>query len=157
MSDLFCKTSSGVSLVEKMLSKNIKRKRSQSMSRVLSTRLAPGVPVIYLAATSPPQSIVLPSEVLQATWAGSPQPSVYADFQPLRCTAHMSPYDWWSLTPPSHPYHFGKWRLFSSTLLNPCGLLPVKKQRALCCPDFPLASPVNASDRLSGYVFKLQS
>ena len=30
-----------------------------------------------------------------------------------------------------------KWRLFSSTLIHPCERLPVKKQNALCCPDFP--------------------
>ena len=61
----------------------------------------------------------------------------------------MSPSGWWSLTPPSHPYHFPerKWRLFSSTLLYPCGQLPVKKQSALCCPDFPLISPrIQATD-----------
>ena len=33
-----------------------------------------------------------------------------------------------------------KRRLFSSALLNPRGLLPVKKWNALCCPDFPPAS-----------------
>ena len=32
-----------------------------------------------------------------------------------------------------------KWRLFSSTLIHPCERLPVKKQNALCCPDFPPA------------------
>ena len=42
------------------------------MSRVLSTLLTPDVPVIYLAATSPPQSIVLPSEVLQSNSGGPP-------------------------------------------------------------------------------------
>ena len=31
----------------------------------------------------------------------------------------------------------GDWRLFSSALLCPCGHLPVRKQVALCSPDFP--------------------
>ena len=29
---------------------------------------------------------------------------VYANFQPPVCTARMSPYAWWALAPPSHPY-----------------------------------------------------
>ena len=29
---------------------------------------------------------------------------VYANFQHPECTARMSPYAWWALTPPSHPY-----------------------------------------------------
>lgn len=31
-------------------------------------------------------------------------------------------------------------RLFSSTLINPHGFLPIKKRDALCCSDFPLVS-----------------
>lgn len=30
-------------------------------------------------------------------------------------------------------------RFFSSTLVHPRGRLPIKKQNALCCPDFPPA------------------
>ena len=43
---------------------------------------------------------------------------------------------------PSHPYHTraGAWRLFSSALLSPRGLLPVRKRNTLCCPDFPRVS-----------------
>ena len=37
-----------------------------------------------------------------------------------------------------HCPHTMRRRLFSSVLLSPHGLLPVKKRNALCCPDFPL-------------------
>ena len=47
------------------------------------------------------------------------------------------PYAWWSLTPPSHPYPFG--RLFSSAVTCCCQQLLFQKWSALCCPDFPLA------------------
>jgi len=36
--------------------------------------------------------------------AGYPLPTVYANLQPPEDTARRSPGDWWSLTPPSHPY-----------------------------------------------------
>ena len=75
------------------------------------------------------------------TRTSSPQTLVYMNFQLLMCTAHMSPCAWWALTPPSHPYKPCGLRLFSSTLIHPCGRLPIKKQNALCCPDFPPASP----------------
>ena len=43
-------------------------------------------------------------------------------------------------------------RLFSVMLLKPCGLLPVKKYGALCCPDFPLiCTDERQTDRLHGY------
>jgi len=62
---------------------------------------------------------------------------VYMTLQLPRRTAPVSPLAWWALTPPSHPYLPEGRRLFSSALLNPRGLLPVKKWNALCCPDFP--------------------
>ena len=42
------------------------------MSRVLCIRLASDVSVIYLAVTSPSQSIVLPSDALQSNLGGPP-------------------------------------------------------------------------------------
>ena len=36
--------------------------------------------------------------------ADSPQTVVYMNLQPPDDTARLSPTDWWSLTPPSHPY-----------------------------------------------------
>ena len=72
-----------------------------------------------------------------------------------RCTAGMSPYRWWALTPPSHPYLACARRFFSSALLNPHGLLLIRKWDALGCPDFPLSDDNDIcllhtfSDRLS--------
>ena len=72
---------------------------------------------------------------------GRPQMPVYMNFQRPMRTARLSPDAWWALTPPSHPYHTrarsAHGRLFSSALISPRGLLPIKKRTALCCPDFP--------------------
>lgn len=64
----------------------------------------------------------------------------------------MSPCGWWALTPPSHPYQPESWRFFSSALINPRGLLPIKKRNALCCPDFPPAPHIykDARDKPPG-------
>ena len=70
------------------------------------------VPVIYLSLLSPTGFIGPPSGIGRAALIAP----VYMTFQLPRSTA------------------------FSSALLNPHGLLPVKKWNALCCPDFPPAS-----------------
>ena len=57
----------------------------------------------------------------------------------------------WALTPPFHPYPdviqvrggllpapTPPWRLFSVTLLYPCGHRAINSYGALCCSDFPL-------------------
>ena len=63
------------------------------------------VSVIYLGALSPTHSIVLPSDVCSKTLGRAAlMTPVYVNFQLPRCTARVSPHDWWALTPPSHPY-----------------------------------------------------
>ena len=54
----------------------------------------------------------------------------------------------WALTPPSHPYPYG--RLFSSTLLYPYGHQAINLRGALCCSDFPLTHKVSAIERVCG-------
>ena len=49
-------------------------------------------------------------------WADNPQPTVYANLQPPDGTALRSPAGWWSLTPPSHPYHMTVAVVFFSRL-----------------------------------------
>ena len=68
--------------------------------------------VIYLLRRLPNVSSILPSIVSKRPWADNPQTIVYANLQPPDGTALRLPAGWWSLTPPSHPYPFG--RLFSS-------------------------------------------
>ena len=96
--------------------------------------------VIYLLAASPLPSIVLPSgsdgPPSLSRLAPNQASPVYMNFQLPECTAPTSLPAWWALTPPSHPHPCGQ--LFSSALADPCGPLPVRKQDALCCPDFPL-------------------
>ena len=76
--------------------------------------------------------------------ASNPQTPVYANLQPPRHTARTSLHGRWALTPPSHPYPFG--RLFSSALLCLHKQLSVRKWSALCCPDFP-PLPYSNGDR----------
>ena len=53
----------------------------------------------------------------------------------------------WALTPPFHPYRpYGR-RLFSVTLLSLYKDLPVRKDGALCCPDFPLPVAILQSNQ----------
>jgi len=68
--------------------------------------------VIYLLRWLPSVSSILPSIVSRRTRTDSPPTMVYANLQPPDGTALRLPAGWWSLTPPSHPYPFG--RLFSS-------------------------------------------
>ena len=70
------------------------------------------VSVIYLLCRLPCASSILPSIVFRRTQADNPQTMVYANLQPPDGTALRSPVGWWSLTPPSHPYPYG--RSFSS-------------------------------------------
>lgn len=66
---------------------------------------------IYLRRPSRDASIVLPSNsdgppflALTPMMDAVDASLVYANFPPPVCTARMSPYAWWALTPPSHPY-----------------------------------------------------
>ena len=75
---------------------------------------ANGASVIYLLRRLPGGSSILPSiarcepyphgEEWLPTRTDSPRSMVYANLQPPDGTARQSPADWWSLTPPSHPY-----------------------------------------------------
>ena len=81
--------------------------------------------------------------------AGNPVMTVvYMNLQPPNGTACRSPDNWWSLTPPSHPYcqlsGGGCFLLPSSAVANS---FHFQKWSTLCCPDFPLAPPSDASDR----------
>ena len=96
-----------------------------------------GVPAIYPVPMSPSASIVLPSG------SGGPPSQCVAGLHELSApgmystsvtTGLVGSYSTFSPLPLKN-----KWRLFSSTLIHPCERLPVKKQNALCCPDFPLA------------------
>ena len=71
-----------------------------------SVPVMPLVPAIYLLRTSPCVSSVLPSiAFLTETRADNPYMAmVYMNLRPPAGTARRSPADWWSLTPPSHPY-----------------------------------------------------
>ena len=82
--------------------------------------------------------------------ASNPQTPVYANLQPPRHTARTSLHGRWALTPPSHPYPYG--RLFSSALLCLRKQLSVRKWSALCCPDFP-PLPCDNGDRPAGCLF----
>ena len=80
------------------------------------------------------------------------------------CRATLLP-SRWALTPPFHPYpsglssakilrppHRPLGRLFSVTLLHPCGRRAVNSYGALCCSDFPL--PLRAAiERTCYYLF----
>lgn len=84
----------------------ITKESSAPVSRVLfrhDLSAITSVPVIYLLRKSPCGSSVLPS--IGISRAGNPQTMVYANLQPPNGTARRSPAGWWSLTPPSHPYH----------------------------------------------------
>ena len=62
------------------------------------------VSVIYLDVLSPTHSIVLPSDVYsKALGRAALMTPVYMNFQLPRCTARMSPHDWWALTPTFSP------------------------------------------------------
>ena len=89
--------------------------------------------------------------------AGNPVMTVvYMNLQPPNGTACRSPDNWWSLTPPSHPYcqlsGGGCFLLPSSAVANS---FHFQKWSALCCPDFPLATIV-ASGR-AGTLFPVQN
>ena len=97
------------------------KKSSASISRVLYYNpMGIIVLVIYLLHKSPHASSVLPSIAsLLRTRAGNPQSMVYANLQSPDETASMSPYCWWSLTPPSHPYRKSAVIFFFQLLLSP--------------------------------------
>ena len=71
----------------------------------------------------------------------------------------------WALTPPFHPYPdviqvrggllpvpTPPWRLFSVTLLYPCGHRAINSYGALCCSDFPL--PLRAAIERTCHYFR---
>lgn len=70
--------------------------------------------------------------------AGNPQTMVYMNLQPLDDTARRSPGAWWSLTPPSHPYHNIYGGCFLLSYPTVANSFHFQKQGTLCCPDFPL-------------------
>jgi hypothetical protein len=119
-----------------------------SVSRVLYTAEAAS-PTIYLGQSSRKGSINLPAGAGRAarcrcgrSRAGVP---AYLVFQPLRFTQPgQLPARWCALTAPFHPYRPPKgdvggtflWHSLSwFALYSP--VLPVRKQGALRCPDFP--------------------
>ncbi len=128
---------------------DIKRKRSSgSISRVLYNgfeKHKTSVFVIYLIRMSPHGLSILPSIGVNRT--GNPQTMVYMNLQPPDDTARRSPDDWWSLTPPSHPYRQsncgGYFLLPYPTVANS---FYFRKWSALRCPDFPLVLK-NTSDK----------
>ena len=121
------------------ISSILRKKGSLPISRVLCAAYATACHLSTTAVTSRPLSFYPPART------GRPQAPVYMNFQHPGCTARMSPCAWWALTPPSHPYPYG--RLFSSASTSPRGLLPVRKRIALCCPDFPLSLQGTATSR----------
>jgi len=96
--------------------------------------------IIYLGFGSRQNSIDLPTNYKRATfdafWAsvglfGLSTPEVCRAFA-VASKAVVS-YTPFSPLPPLG------WRfVFCGTVCQPCGCLPVRKQVALCCPDFPL-------------------
>ena len=101
--------------------------------------------VIYLLRRLPHVSSILPSIVFRRTRTDSPPTMVYANLQPPDGTALRSPAGWWSLTPPSHPYPFG--RLFSSPVScchQQLALSPVERPML---PGLSSRTPMGTSDR----------
>lgn len=114
---------------------------------------------IYLRWASPPTSIVLPSGVCRQRHSDGPPSDAGirglsssevhgADcHQPpgellphlLTLTSHTLVHAAGAMAGIAGTARTVRRRLFSSALLSPRGLLPVKKRNALCCPDFPLA------------------
>ncbi len=118
-----------------------KKNTAGRVSRVLCPeRIAPlRASAIYLGRESPPRLVSnLPPDIGRATlrrrytWSCIP-----SDVRP-----DVSPHPRWALTPPFHPYHATVRRFrggcFLLRLLSPLGDLPVRKDGALRCPDFPL-------------------
>ena len=101
--------------------------------------------VIYLIRMSPHGLSILPSIGVSRT--GYPQTMVYMNLQPPDGTARRSPDDWWSFTPPSHPFQQlncgGYFLLPYPTVANS---FYFRKWSALRCPDFPLVYR-NTSDK----------
>ena len=98
---------------------------------------AAAAPAIYLSRMSPRGLSALPSIENRA---GNPRSMVYMNLLPPESTARRSPADWWSLTPPSHPYlarrRGGCFLLLYPTVANS---FYFQKWSALRSPDFPLA------------------
>ena len=127
---------------------DIKRKRSSgSISRVLYNgfeKHKTSVFVIYLIRMSPHGLSILPSIGVNRT--GNPQTMVYMNLQPPDDTARRSPDDWWSLTPPSHPYRYLSAVIFFYLIPTVTNSFHFQKWSTLRCPDFPLVSD-ETSDR----------
>ena len=155
---------------------DIKRKRSSgSISRVLYNgfeKHKTSVFVIYLIRMSPHGLSILPSIGVNRT--GNPQTMVYMNLQPPDDTARRSPDDWWSLTPPSHPYHpsFVLDNIVKTRILallskdGGCFLLSYptvansfhfQKRSTLCCPDFPLVARCYQRQSRDAAFFSMQS
>mgnify|MGYP007083570539 CR=1 FL=1 len=84
----------------------LKKKRKQCPYKPSSVFLLKiRMSVIYLVPKSPLGSSTLPSTVVRRLRTSRPQTAVYMSLQLPDGTAWRSPASWWSLTPPSHPYH----------------------------------------------------
>ena len=96
------------------------------------------VSAIYLILPSPASSSGLPLSIGRAAL----HTLIYMTLQPIRRTAPLVAKRDGELLPRLFTLTGGSplRRFFSVTLLKPCGLLPVRKYGALCCPDFPHAS-----------------
>ena len=103
------------------------------------------MPVIYLICRSPCNSSILPSVVLKLGRAALKQRFTWT------CSS-------WTAQPSDHPPAGSLLHYLLTLTINKDGghfLLPTstvtnsfyfRKQDALCCPDFPLASPKDTSD-----------
>ncbi len=101
-------------------------------------------PIIYLRRRSPAASSNLPPT--------SDEPPLIVGIHGLAtretyCRTTLPP-PRWALTPPFHPYPFG--RFFSVTLLCPLEHQAVNLLGALCCPDFPPRPEPAAIERTCG-------
>lgn len=87
--------------------------------------------------------------------AGNPQTMVYMNLQPLDDTARRSPDAWWSLTPPSHPYHNIYGGCFLLSYPTVANSFHFQKQGTLCCPDFPLIpKKISATSRSTAFIMQ---
>ena len=109
------------------------------------------VSVIYPHLPSPTSSIVLPSDGLCSD--GPPSHRRYTRTFSLRCARLACHHTTGGLLPHLLTLTDRSRRLFSSALINPRGLLPIKKRSVLCCPDFPPAPPNRERTRQTARLF----
>ena len=107
--------------------------------------------VIYPHLPSPTSSIVLPSDGLCSD--GPPSLRRYTRTFSLRCARLACRHTTGGLLPHLLTLTDRNRRLFSSALINPHGLLPIKKRSVLRCPDFPPAPPIKERTRQTARLF----